>query len=389
MKACIACAEEIQFAAKLCKHCGTEQNDPRFAPEKSSPSSPAAGLPEPQEVQHESRNLGDVGSNDSSAASVKKASRRSIVLTTSIILSFGLVIGALAVIPNLNRVPAEQQIQEQETAKSDVEDSLPSAPSSLFEALGFMEGDLAGDVSWAECSLLEESIASPPFEGDLLVVIEQLHDVKNDKNYPETIKASQEFVIANDWALEASRLNLSAPRVSDHSDPIFDKLLESSNFEGAGQLVFNYPKLYSRYQSDFKKQLIDVCGLTRTVSLQERVVELARGVVSRASDESGYSSVGWWPEGYFSYYLDDSVAWKWADRRCSGSGACWHVDVISRDGCNSLYAEISISDSSGNLVDWSNDSARGLMAGQVAELQFRSFESGSLSGRLVELNCRT
>ena len=115
---------------------------------------------------------------------------------------------------------------------------------------------------------------------------------------------------------------------------------------------------------------------------------LARSVVSRASEESVYSSVGWWPEGYFSFYLDDSVAWKWADRGCSGSGVCWHVDVISRDGCNSLYAEISISDSSGNLVDWSNDSARGLMAGQVAELQFLSFESGSLTGRLVELNCR-
>ena len=30
MKACVACAEEIKNAAKLCLHCGTLQNDPRF-----------------------------------------------------------------------------------------------------------------------------------------------------------------------------------------------------------------------------------------------------------------------------------------------------------------------------------------------------------------------
>ena len=32
-KECVACAEEIKAKAKLCKHCGTEQGDSRWAPD--------------------------------------------------------------------------------------------------------------------------------------------------------------------------------------------------------------------------------------------------------------------------------------------------------------------------------------------------------------------
>jgi RNA polymerase subunit RPABC4/transcription elongation factor Spt4 len=45
-KACIACAEQIQEAAQLCRYCNTEQNDPRFVPQtvnvvtSSAPKSP-------------------------------------------------------------------------------------------------------------------------------------------------------------------------------------------------------------------------------------------------------------------------------------------------------------------------------------------------------------
>jgi len=388
MKTCIACAEEIQTAAKLCKHCGTEQTDPRFTPGESALQSVIEALPEFTQDTYGNHDSGPEGKNESLGKGVKKVPGKPIVLPTAIISGLALIVATLSILPNLNQMPVEQEQQAQETASNPIEELLPPAPSSLMEALGLGEKVLAEDLSWAECARLEEKIITPPFEADSIVVIEQLKDVENDKTYPEALKASQEFVVSNPWVLEIARLDAGAPRVSEHSDPIFENFLKTSSFEGAGQLIINYPNLHDRYRTEFQKQLVDVCGLTQTVSLQERVVQLARKVVDRASEESPYASVGWWPEDYFSYYLDDSVAWKWVDRRCSGSGVCWHVDVISRDGCNSLYAEISVSDSSGKLVDWSNDSARGLLAGQVAELEFRSFESGKLTGRVIEINCR-
>lgn len=36
-KLCVACAEEIKVAAKLCKHCNTRQDDPQWEPEAPLP----------------------------------------------------------------------------------------------------------------------------------------------------------------------------------------------------------------------------------------------------------------------------------------------------------------------------------------------------------------
>lgn len=82
MKKCVACAEEIQNAAKLCRHCNTLQNDQRFSvpqkPDLLNPHSEATSH-EPQSAEKgfmasfldpQSWNIADAASEPSSIESI-------------------------------------------------------------------------------------------------------------------------------------------------------------------------------------------------------------------------------------------------------------------------------------------------------------------------------
>jgi hypothetical protein len=64
------------------------------------------------------------------------------------------------------------------------------------------------------------------------------------------------------------------------------------------------------------------------------------------------------------------------------------MSIIAREGCpSSLYAEITILDSSGTNIGYTNDTTSGLGAGQKAKMVFETFEPGAKNARLAEISC--
>jgi hypothetical protein len=96
-------------------------------------------------------------------------------------------------------------------------------------------------------------------------------------------------------------------------------------------------------------------------------------------DASGYYEEKWYPDGYKSLPLNRARAVQWvsgAPDPC-GSIACsyWTMNVVSQNDCpGGVYVEVNMMDSSGTVFDWSNDTVASLAAGQVAQLQFVTYD---------------
>lgn len=97
----------------------------------------------------------------------------------------------------------------------------------------------------------------------------------------------------------------------------------------------------------------------------------------------------WYPKGYSQYDSTTAVKWlKGSQFKCDYyDSTCWGLGVISSEGCPSgLYVAINIEDSSGSVVDWSNDTVPSLAPGKSAKLVFNTFGSASTAS-ISEVKC--
>jgi hypothetical protein len=116
----------------------------------------------------------------------------------------------------------------------------------------------------------------------------------------------------------------------------------------------------------------------------------ARSLDSRlASMKSKANNLPWYPKGFSEF--EDGIAWRWAERgeyRCSYGDHCWGMFIVAKFGCPSmLYAEITILDSGGTNIGFTNDTTSSVGSGQQAKLVFEDFTPGADSARLAEIKC--
>lgn len=143
----------------------------------------------------------------------------------------------------------------------------------------------------------------------------------------------------------------------------------------------------TRWSEEWLDYALDRCDLS---TMYDEITSAYEGAL-RAVDrfETRAARVPWYPEGYSEVRAGIAGQWVDAPRDCY-SCYQWDFDMVAEDGClGGVYAEINILDSSGRVIDWTNDTLSSLRPGEIGRLTFQEYGgSGTLSARLSELTCR-
>ena len=108
-------------------------------------------------------------------------------------------------------------------------------------------------------------------------------------------------------------------------------------------------------------------------------------VSDESAGETPIEDTSWVPSGFTAF--NNKVAYKWSESgsyRCS-FGRCAQIEVISKEGCGSLYAEVNKIDGSGNNVGYTNATTSSLAPNQKALLmlettgEFETFQLAKIS----------
>jgi hypothetical protein len=115
---------------------------------------------------------------------------------------------------------------------------------------------------------------------------------------------------------------------------------------------------------------------------------------SGAASGSGSDTYVWYPAGYSPVNQNPSFAIQWvpgaADPCGNISCSYWTMNIVSQNDCpGGVYVEVNMSDSGGTVFDWDNDTVASLAAGQVAQLQFLTYEprDGDNTAQVANVSC--
>jgi len=95
----------------------------------------------------------------------------------------------------------------------------------------------------------------------------------------------------------------------------------------------------------------------------------------------------WVPKGFELY--NDNIAVRWrksGEISCGYRDTCYQMELVSKEGCSYLYAELTRLNSAGDNVGMTNDTTSNLEPGQNAVLTFSAFDDDN-SARLAEVKC--
>ena len=99
-------------------------------------------------------------------------------------------------------------------------------------------------------------------------------------------------------------------------------------------------------------------------------------------------NVPWYPKGYNEQ--DDNVAWKWVDTRSChdfAENGCWHVAVITKDGCSSYVAVNANEYRGGAIINQLLDNQGFGIPGGTVRIFELDADAGNVTADDVQIDC--
>lgn len=110
------------------------------------------------------------------------------------------------------------------------------------------------------------------------------------------------------------------------------------------------------------------------------------GSGSGGGGTGGGTTSNWVAPSGFTLY-DESTAFRWDDTGDCIIGGCWHMTLVTLNGCpNSLYVELTTLSSGGTVVGYTNDTVGELKAGEQAKLNFENPDKAD-KARISKVSC--
>jgi hypothetical protein len=111
-------------------------------------------------------------------------------------------------------------------------------------------------------------------------------------------------------------------------------------------------------------------------------------VQKESSGDVVVDDTSWVPTGYRAW--NNEIAYKWSDAgdySCESGDRCWQMEVVSKNGCDSFYAELALLDSAGNNVGYTNETTSSLKPNQKAIVQFSTYNDRATTGNMAKISC--
>jgi hypothetical protein len=258
---------------------------------------------------------------------------------------------------------------------SDKARSTTTTPDPKFSYKDFLLAGVSVDDVWApSCTSIKKVIST------------------KEKKYLALITSGKKFsqnpYSANELTQKVSWWNSRTPFSEDVKNEVREIVVGTyPNFLSAEGLEAAKSDDGQSMSDEIDRDVIASCDLAASLTeVQSKASILA---LLRTSLQYSASNIPWYPKGYSEF--EAGVAYRWLSSgqfSCSySSGSCWGMSVRSELGCNSLYVEITIMDSQGNNIGYTNDTTSGLRPGQSAKMVFDSFEDNASSARLAKVSC--